>query len=92
VQAYDPAAKQWIVASPKLAGNLGGLGVSPDGTQFYIRDKLGNQAALVVVPLDQLKKWLAPPWYKSVWFWGSVASVGVVSVGGYIVIKKWRAR
>ncbi len=90
VQAYDPASKQWIVASPKLAGNLGGLGVSPEGTQYEIVDKLGNKTALVAIPIDQLKKWLAPPWYKSLWFWGAVAGIGIVGIGGYVVIKKRR--
>lgn len=88
VQAQDPTTKQWIIASPRLSG---GLGTSPEGEQYEIVDKQGNKAALTVIPYDQLKKWMQPPWYKSLWFWGGAVAVLGVGYGSYRMIKRRRA-
>ncbi len=95
VQAQNPTTKRWIVASPKLAGNLGGdtFGTSPEGEQYEVVDDQGAKVGVVnVISWAELQKWLKPPWYKSPWFWG--ATVVVLGTGSYVtyrVIKRRRA-
>jgi len=100
VQALDPSTKLWIVAAPKgttVTTTLSGLGTAPDGTQYEIVDRQSTQTTasttsgttVAVVSIDELKKYLQPPWYKSPWFWGSVAVLGV---GGFVGWRKWRKR
>jgi hypothetical protein len=94
VQAFDPSAKTWIIAAPKGGGALGGaLGTNPDtGKQYEIVERSSGKAVEVaVISLDDLKKWLRPPWYKSPWFWGGVAVLGVGGYFGYRKFVKGRA-
>jgi hypothetical protein len=88
VQALNPVTKRWIIAVPKVPLS-GALGTSPDGTEYKVYEEGTNKAVTVVtISYDDLKKYLRPPWYKSPWFWGSVAVIGT----GGVVVWRWRRK